>query len=133
MENREGNARAKEADKPGIDSEAQISSIPEQKNTVPVISPLGDIGGIRDLLINPLISEVRSLKDSMEKNYSCLDQKYEKLEEAITTQREKLTSDILKLEEIITSQKRKISMEMSYKLEENKRALEKMTQENDHL
>ena len=53
MENREGNARAIEVDKPGIDSEAQISSIPEQQNTAPVISQLGDIGGIRNLADQP--------------------------------------------------------------------------------
>ena len=67
MENREENAMTNEADKPGTDSRAWIASIPEQQIVAPVSSPLGDIGGIRDLLINPLISEVRLLKDSMEK------------------------------------------------------------------
>ena len=54
-------------------------------------------------LLNPLINEVRSLKGIMEENYTWLDKKYDKLEEAITSQYEEAANDIHKLEEIITT------------------------------
>ena len=84
----------------------------EVNNKISRAPQLADIEGLKELL-NPLINKVRSLKNIMEDNFSGLDKKYDKFEEAITTQREQSAHDLHKLEDIITHQKSEISKEVN--------------------
>ena len=48
--------------------------------------PKQELKGLQELL-TPLIDEVRSLKESMDRNYNRLDEKYIQLERSISTQK----------------------------------------------
>ena len=75
--------------------------------------------GLKDLL-TPLIEEVHSLKENMDRNYNRLDEKYTKLESrldetysqlewAISTQKDETSRDFKDLKDVITKQHEEIS------------------------
>ena len=58
----------------------------KSENGASNIPQLADVADLKESL-NPILNEVRSLKGMIEENYTRLDKKYKKLEEAISSQR----------------------------------------------
>ena len=99
---------------------ANIKSTPSENrrmdNTEEPIVPqtAQPAAGLKELL-TPLIEEVQSLKENMDRNYNRLDEKYTKLEarldekytqleKAISTQKDESSKDFKDLKEVITKQ-----------------------------
>ena len=56
------------------------------------------------VLLNPLIAEVRALKEDINRNSNQLDEKYKQLEESISIQNETTTKDFKDLKELLMKQ-----------------------------
>ena len=103
----------------------------------------GQVSGLKELL-NPLINEVRSLKDSMEINYRKLDDKYVQLESKLDNRYKNLEQVLLKhkdessqelkdLKEAIIKQTGEISNEVSMHMESTRWEMEVLKEQNKIL
>ena len=69
----------------------------------------------------------------MDEKYAKLDEKYTKLETAISLQKINVSTEISKLEQLIVVQKVEIANEITCKIENNAEKLDKLMEENTQL
>ena len=80
---------------------------------------------IKEILV-PLLEKVDKLRETV-------DNKYSKLEDAITTQKSEVSNEIHKLEKTITLQREELRNSLSHQIQENNLKVQQMVNENVDL
>ena len=80
-------------------------------------------------IMEPILEEFKSLKETLKNTMSKMEQNYNKLESSITIQQRELATDISRLEMIITNQKKEIVSEINEKVEVNTIDIQKLVAE----
>ena len=81
-------------------------------------------------IMEPILEEFKSLKETLKNTTSKMEQNYNKLENSITIQQRELATDISRLEMVITNQKKEIVSEINEKVEVNAIDIQKLVAEN---
>ena len=84
-------------------------------------------------IMEPILEEFKSLKETLKNTTSKMEQNYNKLENSITIQQRELATDISRLETVITNQKKEIVSEINEKVEVNAIDIQKLVAENKYL
>ena len=95
------------------------------KDKSDLITAKTEMDNIKELLV-PLLEKVDELKQSV-------DNKYSKLEDAITIQKSEVSNEIHKLEQTITSQREELKSSLSHQIKENNMKVQQMVNENVEL
>ena len=74
--------------------------------------------------LGPLVHQIKLLRESFDDQYSCLDDKYTRLETVITFQKKEMSNELGKLHELITRQKQEITATVEKKIEASNEKLE---------
>ena len=83
-------------------------------------------------IMEPILEEFKSLKETLKNTTSKMEQNYNKLENSITIQQRELATDISRLETVITNQKKEIVSEINEKVEVNTIDIQKLVAENEY-
>ena len=95
------------------------------ENKSDLITAKTEMDNFKELLV-PLLEKVDELKQS-------IDNKYSKLEDAITIQKSEVSNEIHKLEQTITLQREELKNSLSHVIKENNMKVQQMLNENVEL
>ena len=89
-------------------------------------------GNLEDAL-GPLVQEIKLLHESFDEKCSRLDDKYTRLENVITSQKNDVSTELIKLNESITAQKTEITATVENRIGASNEKLEQVLHENRSL
>ena len=84
-------------------------------------------------MLTPLIDEVHSLKENLDRNYNRLDEKYSQLERSISTRKEDTNKDFQDLKDLLLRQQDEITQKVSSQIETNNSSINAILEENKIL
>ena len=84
-------------------------------------------------LLNPLIAEVRGLKEDINKNSNLLEEKYKQIDETISIQKENTAKDFKDLKELLMKQQCETIKNVSEELEKTRDRMNTLVDENIKL
>ena len=83
--------------------------------------------------LGPLVQQIKLLREFFDDKYSCLDDKYTRLETAITSQKNEVSIELSKLQDSVTNQKKELTITVEQKMETANKKLEQVLKENISL
>ena len=83
--------------------------------------------------LGPLVQEIKLLRESFDEKCSKLDDKYTRLENVITSQKNDVSTEIIKLNESITAQKMELTATVETRIRASNEKLEQVLHENMSL
>ena len=116
--------QSKKPNKGKKDVDKNMASVPNE-NKSGAITAKTEMDNIKELLV-PLLEKVDELRETVNNKYS-------KLEDAITTQKSEVSNEIHKLEETITLQREELKNSLLHQIQENNLKVQQMVNKNVEL
>ena len=116
--------QSKKPNKGKKDVKENMALVTNEKKSDPITAKL-EMDNFKELLV-PLLEKVDELKQSV-------DNKYSKLEDAITIQKSEVSNEIHKLEQMITLQREELKNSLLHQIKENNMKVQQMLNENVEL
>ena len=116
--------QSKKPNKGKKDVDKNMALVPNEDKSDAITAKTKTVN-IKELLV-PLLEKVNKLRETVNNKYS-------KLEDAITTQKSEVSNEIHKLEEKITSQREELKNSLLHQIQENNLKVQQMVNKNSEL